>query len=98
VEGDEIVRLEEKLFLNRYVTDKQVHIKIKDPQVCLQCQDKPCTFFCPAGVYLWNEEEKRIEIGYEACVECGTCLYACPYHNIDWRNPRGGFGIMYKYG
>jgi len=57
------VRLEEKLFLNRYVTDKQVHIKIKDPQVCLQCQDKPCTFFCPAGVYLWNEEEKRIEIG-----------------------------------
>lgn len=56
------------------------------------------TYICPAKVYSWSEEENLILTAYEGCVECGTCRYACPPHVIDWRNPRGGFGIQYKFG
>ncbi|AOQ22560.1 Ferredoxin-like protein FixX [Moorella thermoacetica] len=92
------MRLEDKLFLNRYQTDKHPHLRIKDREVCRHCEGKPCTFICPARVYVWNEREERIETAYEGCVECGTCRYGCAHDNIDWRNPRGGFGILYKYG
>ncbi|QGP92026.1 Ferredoxin-like protein FixX [Neomoorella glycerini] len=92
------MRLEDKLFLNRYQTDKHPHLRIKDREVCRHCDGRPCTFICPARVYAWNEKEERIETAYEGCVECGTCRYGCAHDNIDWRNPRGGFGILYKYG
>jgi len=91
--------LEDKLFLNRYQADKESHLKIRDPQVCLvDCQDKWCTFICPAKVYEWNKEEQAIVTAYEGCLECGTCRYGCLFGNILWTNPRGGFGVMYKFG
>lgn len=34
----------------------------------------------------------------ERCVECGACRIVCPYGNIDWHYPRGGFGIVYRFG
>lgn len=90
--------LEDKLFLNRYQADKHSHLKIKDREVCKHCETKPCTYICPAKVYAWNDKDEIIETAYEGCVECGTCRYGCAHDNIDWRNPRGGFGIAYKYG
>lgn len=90
--------LEDKLFLNRYQVDKESHLKIIDQKKCQDCQDKPCTYICPAKVYAWNEQAAIIETAYEGCVECGTCRYGCAHDNIKWRNPRGGFGILYKYG
>lgn len=90
------MKIEDKLFLNRYIADDNCHIKIVNRDKCLECEKKPCTYVCPAKVYSWDEKEKRIAIAYEGCVECGTCRYACPPHIIDWRNPRGGFGIQYK--
>lgn len=90
--------LDNKLFLNRYKSWKETHLKISDPDKCLECKDKPCTYICPAGVYGWNDLEKRILTAYEGCVECGSCRYACPYKVIDWRNPKGGYGIQYKWG
>ncbi len=92
-------QIEDKLFLNRYLPNHAPHMKIMDNHVCRKdCSDKPCTIFCPSKVYGWDPEENRIVTAYEGCVECGTCRYGCPYDNIDWRNPRGGFGIAYKFG
>ncbi|SMB91455.1 ferredoxin like protein [Desulfonispora thiosulfatigenes DSM 11270] len=93
-----MIKLEDKLFLNRYLTDDNNHINIVNRDECLVCVNKPCTYVCPARVYEWDEKEKRITIAYENCVECGTCRYVCPPHVIDWRNPRGGYGIQYKFG
>lgn len=90
------MRLEDKLFLNRFNADSVSHLKIISREVCLGCRFKPCTMFCSAGVYKW--EEDRITIAYEGCLECGTCRIGCPYANIQWDYPRGGFGISYKYG
>lgn len=90
------VDVQRKLFTTRFKADKGSHLAIKDPEVCLGCEAKPCLYFCPAEVYKW--EEGRITIAFEGCLECGTCRIGCPFGNIDWRYPRGGFGVQYKFG
>ena len=92
------MRIEDKLFLVRFQPDTHSHIRLIDPDRCYECEKRPCTYVCPAKVYQWDERERKIKIAYEGCLECGTCIYADPYDNIDWKNPRGGFGVMYKYG
>ena len=90
--------IEDKLYLNRYQPDNKSHLHVVNPDFCLKdCPTKICTFICPAKVYEWIEKEQKIAIAYEGCLECGTCRYACP-KNIDWENPRGGFGVQNKFG
>ena len=91
-------KLEDKLGLLTYKNDHQTHIKILDPKPCLGCKDKPCTTACPAGVYVWEESQKKIVVGYDNCIECGAARMLCPYNNIEWVPPRGGFGVSYIYG
>jgi len=94
-----LMKVEDKLYWNRYRPDNHSHLEIADPKACLEkCDMKPCTYICPAEVYAWNEEREQIIMAYEGCLECGACLYGCPYSNIDWGNPRGGYGVMYKFG
>lgn len=88
----------DKLFLNTFHHSGESHIAIRDRQVCVGCENKECTTFCPGDVYHWNEDEQKIDIGYENCIECTAARYACPYNNIDWVYPKGGHGIEYKYG
>lgn len=87
--------LADKLFLDRFKTDtSESHLKI-DPERCKPCKERDCINICPADVYKLDENEKII-IGYEACLECGTCRICCDF--IDWKNPKGGYGICYRYG
>jgi ferredoxin like protein len=99
VEGS-LVTIEERLYLLRWKHDRQSHIQIRDAAVCRdRCGtewQRPCTTFCPANVYAWDGE--KIAVSYENCVECTSCLLGCPYRNIDWRLPRGGFGIEWRHG
>ncbi|MEK6564379.1 MAG: 4Fe-4S dicluster domain-containing protein [Candidatus Omnitrophota bacterium] len=92
------MKVEEKLFKTKFKADahEHCHLKIKDREICLKCDTKPCTAFCPAQVYTW--EKDKIIVGYENCLECGSCRIACPYYNIEWRYPRGGFGVQYRMG
>jgi len=91
------MRLEDKLFLDGFKPDEESHLAIKDMRLCReQCKKRPCLEVCPANVYRWEGE--RVTISYEACLECGTCRISCPDDNIDWRFPRGGYGIGHKFG
>jgi len=94
--------IEQKLGLLVYKSDSTPHIRIRDTSEnspCLtKCQDKPCTKVCPAKVYDWNEDQKKIIVSYENCIECGACRMICPFDNIDCHWPRGGFGVQYRYG
>ena len=91
--------IQDKLYLDRFNADKQSHLFIIDPEVCLhKCPEQYCTKFCPAHVYEWDEEAQKILVGYEGCVECGTCRIGCPFRNIKWLNPRGGYGVQYRQG
>src|SRR5690242_9671857 len=90
--------VEDKLGLLKYKNDHQTHIKVLDTQTCVQCPNKPCVTGCPAAVYAWEESQKKIVVGYENCIECGAARMLCPYANIEWHPPRGGFGVSYRFG
>lgn len=85
--------------LKYYVDEDQSHLWIIDEKVCEKCQHKPCLYFCPVSVYcLCGDCKDKVQISYQACIECGSCRVGCPYSNIGWKHPRGGFGVAYKFG
>ena len=91
------VKVEDKLFLNRFHVDEKPHIRIIEDAVCMEkCENQPCLYFCPANVY--RLEKDRISVAYEGCLECGSCRIGCPNLNIEWQFPTGGYGISHKFG
>jgi ferredoxin like protein len=91
------IKVEEKLFQNRYVVDAgRPHIRIKDAAVCDGCLEKACTICCPAACY--TREGGKVVLITDGCLECGTCRIVCSPRNLDWEYPRGGYGIQFKFG
>jgi len=89
--------LDDKLFKVKYVSDDVSHL-IPDQSKCLICESKACTYFCPAKVYEWDEENQKLTVGYENCLECGACRIACEKKCIDWTYPKGTKGVTFKHG
>ncbi|HMN13516.1 MAG TPA: 4Fe-4S dicluster domain-containing protein [Bellilinea sp.] len=83
--------------LKYYVDEHESHLSIKDQGICIKCPEKVCMTFCPVGVYS-VQSNGGTQVSYLACVECGSCRIACPENNINWKYPRGGFGVGYKFG
>lgn len=92
------VKVEDKLFQNRYLVDAgRPHIKVRP-------HDKPSkallslTHVCPAGCYSLNDKD-QVEISVDGCVECGTCrIVTAATGDVVWDYPRGGYGVLYKFG
>lgn len=94
-----VVNVEEKLFQNRYRVDTdRPHIRMIDPAKCITCEGKACTICCPAGCWMIQEDGKRLDLVVDGCLECGTCRLVCDEDNVDWNYPRGGFGVLFKFG
>ena len=91
-------KVEEKLFQNRYRVDSgRPHIDIADPEFCqVTCKSKSCTTCCPAACYTM-EGDGSVVLITDGCLECGTCRIICP-ENVQWEYPRGGYGILFKFG
>ena len=94
-----MAKVEEKLFQNRYRVDAdRPHIRIKeevfykDPSLA-----QACATCCPAGCWA-EEEDGKASLMTDGCLECGTCRLICDQNNVDWNYPRGGFGILFKFG
>ena len=53
-----------------------------------------------AGNRCYERNEKgQVEITVDGCVECGTCrIIGEPTGDIEWSYPRGGYGILFKFG
>ncbi len=93
-----ILSRDDKLALDLIrVNEADPHLKIVDQQVCGRCAEKPCTVTCPVDNY-HAEADGRTTIYWDSCIECGTCRVICPYGNIAWKYPAGGFGVSYRYG
>ncbi len=91
------MKIEDKLFLDRFKVEEESHLRIIDGEKCMtECEERSCLYLCPANVY--QLEEDRISVNYEGCLECGSCRIACPHLNIEWRFPKGGYGISHKFG
>ena len=85
--------IEDKLSTLKYNTDEASHLK-PDMEKCKICKSKICERVCPAGVYEWLEEEQKLLVKYENCLECGACRIACKY--INWEYPQSGKGVIFK--
>lgn len=83
--------------LKYYVDEEEAHLWIKSHDECKLCSGNGCLYFCPVGVYTMSEDG-RIQVSYQSCIECGSCRIRCERDNIAWKNPRGGFGVAYKFG
>jgi ferredoxin like protein len=95
------IKVEDKLYQNRYLVDEgRPHIAIINPQVCVEkCVNKDCTYVCPARCYTVDGVGGSVTLVTDGCLECGTCRVACAENrNLDWKYPRGGYGISYKFG
>ena len=94
----ETSNVEQKLFQNRYLVDTgRPHIKVAP-------HEKPSkrllslVRICPACCYETNDEG-QVEVSADGCLECGTCRVLCGSSGeIEWSYPRGGFGVMFKFG
>ncbi|BBF92521.1 ferredoxin family protein [Blastochloris tepida] len=91
-------RVEDKLFQNRYLVDAgRPHVKIRahiEPSPELLALIK----ICPARCYELNAKG-QVEVAPDGCMECGTCrVIAEPTGDIEWGYPRGGYGVLFKFG
>jgi len=91
------MNIDKKLYTLKYSPDTESHLK-PNLQMCKLCENRPCTYICPANVYEWNEEKQELVVNYENCLECGACRIACPKHAIDWQYPKGTKGVIFKQG
>ena len=80
--------------------EANIHLKNAgaDSPCVTKCDSKPCTTVCPAKVYEWEADHKKVIVNYENCIECGACRMLCPFDNIKCVWPKGGFGVKYKFG
>ena len=62
------------------------------------CGDQACTYVCPAACYK-AEGNGAVTLITDGCLECGSCRVICTeLKNVDWEYPRGGHGILFKFG
>ena len=53
---------------------------------------------CPARCYELSDKG-QVEITVDGCIECGTCrVIGEPSGDIEWSYPRGGYGVLFKFG
>lgn len=71
-----------------YNDDHESHIKVLNPQTEFM---RKIVTLCPAKCY--SEEDGKVLIQHEGCVDCGTCS-----QETEWHHPRGEKGVQYKYG
>lgn len=91
------MNIEAKLGLNVFKIDEQAHIII-DHQICqTKCRLQPCLVVCPADLYTLDAEN-NIQVDFEGCLECGTCLIACQDDALTWLYPRAGHGVQFRFG
>lgn len=98
LEAAAAAKVEEKLYQNRYLVDAgRPHIKVR-PHVVASKALLALTHACPAGCYSRNDQG-QVEVSVDGCVECGTCrVLTAKTGEIEWNYPRGGFGVLYKFG
>lgn len=96
-ENKNINSIDDKLFKVKYTpSPDDCHLNpVSDD--CATCVSKVCTIVCPAKVYEWDEDRKKLVVGYENCLECGACRIVCEKQTLDWRYPKGTNGVTFKF-
>lgn len=91
------MNIDEKLYTVKSVPDRDSHLHPDNGQ-CIHCDSKACTYVCPANVYEWDEEQQKLIVNFENCLECGACRIACERQSLKWEYPKGTKGVKFKFG
>ncbi len=89
------MNIDELLAKTKYNPDKVSHL-IPNQEKCKICRNRVCENVCPAAVYKWDEDENKLLVNFENCLECGACRIACTLGCIDWNYPNGSKGVIFK--
>ena len=54
------------------------------PMACQQCQDAPCLYGCPVGAISRNDQTGTVEVDYDVCIGCRTCVSVCPFGGMSF--------------
>ena len=87
---------EDKIIFTAYNVDDKPHITLNEDVCNNKCKTRFCTFICPAGCFMYDEEQNKVVFSFEGCLECGTCRIACENDALDWNHPVGGYGVIYR--
>ena len=90
--------LEDKLGLLVFNPDDQPFITVKT-EICRMCEKKPCLYVCPSKVYKMEADE--LIYNTDGCLELGMCTIVCDRIGkgaISWDYPRGGKGVVFRFG
>lgn len=87
---------EEKIILTAYNVDTKPHITLNEDICNSRCKIRFCTFICPAGCFVFDEDQNKVVFSFEGCLECGTCRIACDEKALDWNHPEGGYGVVFR--
>jgi len=52
------------------------------PVLCLQCYNPVCATACPTNAIYRNDRQEVVVIDKDKCIECKSCMYACPIGGI----------------
>ena len=91
------MNIEAKLGLNVLKVDTEPHIVINHEICRAKCQIRYCLNICPADLYTLDKQDE-VQVNYEGCLECGSCLMACQHEALTWHYPRAGYGVQYRFG
>jgi tetrathionate reductase subunit B len=59
------------------------------PYNCMHCDEPPCVAACPSQATYKRKADGLVVIDTDACIGCGLCIEACPYH-VRYLNPATG--------
>jgi len=54
------------------------------PMSCQQCQDAPCLNVCPVKAISRDEEMGCVEVDYDVCIGCRSCVTVCPFGAMSY--------------
>jgi NAD-dependent dihydropyrimidine dehydrogenase PreA subunit len=57
-----------------------------------------CVKVCPSSIIKLNNKKKAYIYDITRCHECAACFFSCPVQAIEFIYPKGGTGVVYKYG
>ncbi len=56
------------------------------PVSCQQCQDAPCMNVCPVKAISRDDEMGRVEVDYDVCIGCRSCVVVCPFGAMNFNS------------